>query len=727
MKLLMLRFLFSTGIFLFPLHIFSSSLHDYIYPKQQPSYSNYGTTGLIQMPSARFHEPGSLGLSWSHNDPYIRGSVIAYPFSWLEASYGYTDINNALYSNVESFSGDQSYKDKGFDVKIKLLNESQYLPSIAMGVRDLAGSGTFEGEYLALSKLYKNIDFTIGAGWGDLSHGAYSNPLTKISNKFENRTFTEGGQGGEFSSGRYFSGRMGIFGGVEVFIPNTKGLRLKIEYDSTTYLDEAFGRGAASSTFAFEPVKDAKSRINYGVVYPITNSFQVKASFVKGNTYNIGFSYIRSIGKKNRKIKRTDPYVPVKNKEIIKEINASNDLFFYRNVKTSLEDRELFMQKASLDGSTFSVAYSQMIHASHVRAVGRIARVLDEISPDDVETFNIVNVNAGMGLSSVTVDRESFSKYSAANVHNLAFKSIDIEGIKYTSKKYKYNPTTPYPLNFLRIEPDLRSQIGGPDGFFFGDLRIAFDAETLFSKSFSLMTRITYGIYDNMGSLDLASNSIIPHVRTDIVKYLNAGRGEFSIDRLQFNFFQNPTKDLYYKISGGILEQMFTGLGAEVLYKPFDRNYAIGVDAFSVQQRGYDGLLSLLDYKTTTGHINFYYREPRSKILFAFKGGKYLAGDSGVTFDFSRRFKSGLVTGVFFSLTDISKREFGEGSFDKGFYFTIPIDAFTSKYNKRFFSWGLKPLTRDGAAILSHGFHLYGVTEQAQHETYFRDKDDIYD
>ena len=175
----MLRFLFSTGIFLFPLHIFSSSLHDYIYPKQQPSYSNYGTTGLIQMPSARFHEPGSLGLSWSHNDPYIRGSVIAYPFSWLEASYGYTDINNALYSNVESFSGDQSYKDKGFDVKIKLLNESQYLPSIAMGVRDLAGSGTFEGEYLALSKLYKNIDFTIGAGWGDLSHGAYSKPFNK--------------------------------------------------------------------------------------------------------------------------------------------------------------------------------------------------------------------------------------------------------------------------------------------------------------------------------------------------------------------------------------------------------------------------------------------------------------------------------------------------------------------------------------------------------------------
>ncbi|MDA9876133.1 YjbH domain-containing protein [Gammaproteobacteria bacterium] len=723
----MLRFFFSSCLYLLPLTTFSSSLHNYIYPKQQPSYSNYGTTGLIQMPSARFHEAGSLGLSWSSNDPYLRGSLIAYPFSWFEAAYGYTDINNALYSNVASFSGSQSYKDKGFDVKIKLLNESQYLPSIAMGVRDLAGSGTFEGEYLALSKFYKNMDFTIGVGWGDLSHGGYRNPLTKISDQFQKRTFVEGGQGGEFSAQRYFSGRMGIFGGVEVFIPNTKGLRFKIEYDSTTYLDEAFGRGRESSPFAFEPVKDTESRINFGLVYPISNNFQVKASFVKGNTYNIGFSYVLSLGKKNKKIKRTDPHVPVKSKEIIKKVNASNDLYFYRNVKTSLEDREIFLQKASLDGEIFSLAYSQMIHASHSRAVGRVARVLDEISPDNVKTFNIVNVNAGMGLSSVTIDRELFSKYSEGNVHNLAFKGIDIHGTKYKTKKYKYNPINPYPINFLRVEPALRSQIGGPDGFFFGDLRLSFNAETLFSRSLTLITQVSYGLYDNMGSLQLASNSIIPHVRTDVVKYLNAGRNEFNLDRVQLNFFQNPTKNLYYKISGGILEQMFSGVGGEVLYKPFNKNYAIGADAFSVQQRGYDGLLTLLDYKATTGHINFYYREPRSKILFVLKGGKYLAGDSGVTFDFSRRFKSGLVTGIFFSRTDISKREFGEGSFDKGFYFSIPIDVFTSKYNKRFFSWGLKPLTRDGAAILNHGFHLYGVTEQAQYETYFRDRDDIYD
>ena len=139
-----------------------ADINDYIYPNRSPSFSNYGTTGIIQMPSARLHEEGSLAISWSHNEPYLRGSVIAYPFSWLEATYGYTDINNALYSNVSSFSGSQSYKDKGFDVKIRLFRETNLLPSIAVGIRDLAGSNQFEAEYLVASKFFKNFDFTFG-------------------------------------------------------------------------------------------------------------------------------------------------------------------------------------------------------------------------------------------------------------------------------------------------------------------------------------------------------------------------------------------------------------------------------------------------------------------------------------------------------------------------------------------------------------------------------------
>ena len=64
-----------------------SGINDYIYPKSNyPSFSNSGTIGLIQMPSARLMPSGSVAFSWSDSDPYMRGSLVATPFSWGEAS-----------------------------------------------------------------------------------------------------------------------------------------------------------------------------------------------------------------------------------------------------------------------------------------------------------------------------------------------------------------------------------------------------------------------------------------------------------------------------------------------------------------------------------------------------------------------------------------------------------------------------------------------------------------
>ena len=93
-----------------------AQISEYIYPYSNvPIISNYGTTGLLQVPTARMHEEGTISFSWSHLDPYLRGSIVANPFDWFEASYQYTDVNNYLYSTVKSFSGSLSYIDKGFD------------------------------------------------------------------------------------------------------------------------------------------------------------------------------------------------------------------------------------------------------------------------------------------------------------------------------------------------------------------------------------------------------------------------------------------------------------------------------------------------------------------------------------------------------------------------------------------------------------------------------------
>ena len=104
------------------------------------------------MPSARMHEEGSIGFTWTHSDPYLRGSIMGNPFDWFEASYSYTDVNNKLYSASPEFSGKQSYKDKSFDAKFRLLKERAYVPQVAIGFRDFGGSSLFAAEYIVASK-----------------------------------------------------------------------------------------------------------------------------------------------------------------------------------------------------------------------------------------------------------------------------------------------------------------------------------------------------------------------------------------------------------------------------------------------------------------------------------------------------------------------------------------------------------------------------------------------
>ena len=234
------------------------------------------------------------------------------------------------------------------------------------------------------------------------------------------------------------------------------------------------------------------------------------------------------------------------------------------------------------------------------------------------------------------------------------------------------------------------------------------------------------GLYNNFDQLKLASDSILPHVRTDIVSYLK-GSSKSHITRLQANYFGNPYKSIYTKLSAGIFEPMFSGYGGEILYKPFGQSFAVGAELWHVRQRSFRQLFSYRDYETVTGHMNFYYVEPTTRVLLHVRGGKYLAKDSGFTFNVSRNFKSGLNMGVFFSLTDISKKEFGEGSFDKGFFFNLPIQVFFQEFSRGQTGFGLRPLTRDGLQYLVHAQSLWGTTYQANRSQIASEWDGFYD
>ncbi len=681
----------------------SAQISDYVYPNISPSYSNYGTLGLIQAPNARFFDEGTLAFSWSHNDPYIRGSILAYPFDWMEASFQYTDINNALYSTVREFSGSQSLKDKGFDIKLRLLEESQLLPQLAVGIRDFGGTSLFASEFIVASKRIKNVDLTLGMGWGVLSNNSIENPFGNLNEKFyerQERDLEETVGGGAVNFNTFFTGRAGIFGGIELFIPKSNGLRLKVELDATNY--EREGRKPL--------IQD--SRVNIGLVKPISKNFFVKLAYVKGDTVNFGFSYKIHAGRQNNARKKLDPYVSVQNAEVVREVTARSDLFAYRAALVNLNKRSVALKYGNISDGELHIGYQQNKYTNYSLGAVRILRTLDEVSPESIQRFKITKINGQMGMNSISVSRQNFKNHLLRETPELLLKDSVIEGYKLNKDEFAYQPESKYPAFHYSIDPELQSQIGGPDGFFFATARIVLDSELMINPQLSLQGRLSYGLIGNFDEIKLASNSIIPHVRTDIVDYLQQGEN-FTIDRLQFNSFSNPYRNFYTKFSAGIFETMFGGYGGEFLYRPFKKNYAIGLESWRVRQRDFKQNLDFRDYETSTGHINFYYREPKSGVLLTLKGGRYLAGDSGYTLDVSRKFETGMSVGAFFTRTDISKEEFGEGAFDKGVYFRIPLDFFNTSYGKRSFSWGLRPVTRDGGALLVHGLPLWGVTDQA--------------
>lgn len=693
---------FLTNIIFF-LSVFCSdidgSYQDYLYPFSSPDFSNYGTLGLIQMPNSRFHEEGTLAFSWTHNEPYLRGSVVAYPFNWFEASYQYVDINNALYSSVKAFSGSQSLKDKSFDIKIRVLKETNIFPAIALGMRDIGGTNLFGAEYLTFSKFYKNLDVTFGIGWGNLNNNSFKNPLTYLSDRFNERGGIKSG-GGQFSTDAYFSGDAGYFGGIEYFIPKLSGSRIKFELDGTNYRTEGI-----------KPL-DQDKKYNISFIRPLSKNFTAKISYIRGNTLSFGFSYKAPLGRKYPFNKKTDLDAPVPYRDDVRKVTSLSDENLYKASLLYMKQRNLFVQAVDVEDSKLKVAYSQSKYRIPSISAGRALKILNDISPEKIRSIEINEINGSMGMFSLAIDRSSLEQNE--NFDNPLFiaANADLKSTVFNIDEYQFQPKVSYPRFFYNIGPSIKSQIGGPDGFYFGDLRLSASSELLLRRNLSLISILEQGITNNLDELKLPSDSVLPHVRSDIVDYLKEGDG-FTITRMQLNHFLKPSNNIYLKLSAGIFESMFGGYGFETLYRPYNKNYAVGIEAWRVKQREYNQRLKFRDYKTTTGHLTFYYREPNTNVLVKLIGGKYLAKDSGITLDLSRRFYSGMQVGVFASKTDISREEFGEGSFDKGFYWWIPIDLFFQDYRRQSTGWGLRPTTRDGAQMLVHGYPLWGVTDNA--------------
>jgi hypothetical protein len=160
----------------------------------------------------------------------------------------------------------------------------------------------------------------------------------------------------------------------------------------------------------------------------------------------------------------------------------------------------------------------------------------------------------------------------------------------------------------------------------------------------------------------------------------------------------------------GYLEMMFAGIGGEYLYRPTSSRVAIGADLNQVRQRQFNVWTSLQNYSVTTGHLTTYWDTGVQDILVKLSYGKYLAGDIGGTLDLSRVFQNGVKIGAYATRTNVDYAQFGEGSFDKGLYVSIPFDAFFARHSDSSANLLFTPLIRDGGAMLIRKYKLYDMT-----------------
>jgi|TARA_B110000879_G_C11163382_1_gene510098 hypothetical protein len=628
------------------------------------------------------------------------GTLTAAPFDWLEASYFYYRPSDLVWTDGDGIAGHDL--DKGFNIKASYKPLKFNLPILAIGIDDLAGTGYFRREYIVSTFDYEHFKLTLGMGWGkyDIGNG-FSNPLGLINKEFKTRNSSDSRQGGLLATDTWFSGNASLFGGIEWYIPKARGLKLKLENNPFNYFDLSAGFRKDASLNK----RKSDSNFNFGLSMPISDYGFLDISFIKGNainiTYSIGATFDNKLVKKN-KIKP----------KILRQINnKKNKDSFYKNLLLNLNNNELLLQTALLDeeSNELNIAISSINYDNQIRSSSYAAHIGSKTaSLYDIELkkINITNVTLGSETNKISYfnkDVKDLNNHAPIELimKRTAFKSGNTD--QYLNNEFK--PDVNFPVVFQNIQPNLVSHVGAPQRFLFRGIVLQHLSEIQFNRNFTLTSDLRSNLQDNFKRTITGPGSpFLPHVRTDLVEYLV--QSDNYISRMQLDYIWSPRKDLYAKISGGIFEMMHGGLGGEVLYKPFNSNFMIGAELYKTKKRDFNQKFKFLDYETEIGHINFNYYFDKIGIVANLSVGKYLAKDKGYTLDISRKTKTGFEAGIFFTRTNISAEEFGEGSFDKGFYFKIPFDLFSKNYSKNKINFKLRPLTRDGGAKLEHDKRL---------------------
>lgn len=784
-----------------------------------PLRNNFGSVGMIEMPSARMAPDGELSAqaSFFQNTQHYSFGFQALP--WLETSF--------RYSGLQRFDPDfPVYYDRSFAVKARLWDESRLFPAVAIGINDIVGTGIYSGEYLVASKRIGQFDTTVGIGWGRLGSTAlFRNPITLISQSFDNRSGLSTPGGANFKT-LFHGNDTGIFGGIVWHTPIEK-LSLIAEYSSDRYLleqsrgsfkprnqmnygasyeiangvtvgvDWLYGRSIGGSlSFQLNPAKpqypakygpspppvtprppeqqqqalDAMQRLRRGTPSPFRQASAERGNFIDALWPRKGISDVEVVGRSlivtasgdvGRNCISTAQLAQLYNSDFqtvivrsadgpktvqcniasaldppykidgltnvsailapfdapterVIDATAADPASAAKKIRADAAGQNIIIEALSLSDSIAIVYYTNSHYFAEVDAIDRLTRILMNDAPPSIEKFRLIALSRGMPQQEFDILRGPEERQLAQT------ETLDLFGTMGASAAtaspaplqnpvLKESERNSYPRFSWSIFPQLRQELFDPDNPFAVQLAAAAEGSLQPFPGMSVNAEVETSVFDNF-NVNRPSTSDLPHVRSDFLKYF--AQGKTGIGKLDSEYRFRISPNVFANAKVGYLESMFAGVGGEILWRPEGQRWALGADAYEVWQRGFDRLLDLQKYHTFTGHISLYYASPWQDLTFMLSAGRYLAGDQGLTLQVTRRFATGVEIGAFFTKTNITSQQFGEGSFDKGIVIRIPLGWALPIETQGAWGIDLRPVQRDGGQRLENDATLFEETRR---------------
>lgn len=677
----------------------ADGVHDHV---SQTTINSYGLPGLIDMPTANTLPDGEIGITVSYSNVGVRGTLAFQVLPDVTATFRYTGIQSLSPGSV--VPTDDVYYDRSFDLHWQVIDEGTWVPAIAIGIRDIAGTGIYSSEYIVATRHFGQRDrvaVTAGLGWGRLGQrDSFTNPLGVFDAGFETRPGrTPGDTGGTLNLNQFFRGDAAVFGGIEWQASDR--LRLQLEYSSDIYAEEVA-----------DGLISAESGVNIGATYQVRDGMTAGAYVLGGDTFGVSLAMTLNPDRPSIQPSSGDPAPRPLNVRTPQAASYAADWvaqpgggeILRDNFAQLFEDQGLHLETLTLDARRATIRVRNTGYNFESQALGRVLRAMSAALPPSVEVFEVIFIVEGIDTSRIRVSRTDLERLEFdPRGAELILAGAQIEDARTSADPTGLEVATSRPRLTWGLGPYVAASAFDPENPLLFDVGVELSARYRFGAGLVADAVVRASVFGTFDQARIVGASVIPPnappvVRSDSALYRQAS--DAYVERLTLTHFGRPGENLYSRVTFGYLERMFAGISGELLWQPANSRLGLGLEVNHVWARDYDGGFGLRDYSVTTGHVSAYYRLTED-FDAQLDVGRYLAGDWGATITLDRTFDSGWSVGAFATFTDVPFESFGEGSFDKGISLEIPLAWFTGNSIRSTTSATIRPLLRDGGARLN--------------------------